>query len=228
MRRIAAAVLGLACMAGTALAAGDPRVLATAEQRRLVVGIDLSKSNPLITDQGFATKVSQRVADSIRRLGFASEVHIRTLGAYDVTANSFYFDATISARSRPATVAAEVAKLISGTPLLVKKGVWKSQSKTNVLAFLDNALHAFGCGGQKTDFVLLTDGIEDSEYAQLAKANAKLPEPAGVLYRGCASLTILGLGQGQKSPVKTAQLRDVWQHWAAAAGFGSFTGLNDW
>lgn len=206
----------------------DPRVEAARSAKRLIIGIDLSRSNPLISDAGFANKVAQRIGAMVSELGFASEVHVRTLGSYDITANSFYYDAVISARQRPEAVAAEVTRLIAGTPVLVQRGVWTAQQKTNILAFLDNAVHSFGCEGLDTDIVLATDGIEDSEYARLSRAGATLPEPSSTLFAQCASLQILGLGQGQASPTKTIELRQAWSDWAEAAGFASFTGLNDW
>src|ERR1700761_705348 len=89
--------------------AGDTQGLAP---RRIVIGIDLSKSNPLIDNPPFAAKVAARVADAVRRLGFASEGHVRTFGNFDATSNPFYFDTVISTRVRPETVAAEVQKLI--------------------------------------------------------------------------------------------------------------------
>lgn len=212
---------------GVALAA-DPRVEAAKAGRRLVIGIDLSKSNPLVSDPGFAAKLAERVKQHVLGLGFASEIHVRTFGSYGGPTNSFYFDAVISRNKRPESVAADIAKLISGTPLLVQKGVFKTQDKTNILAFLDNALHSFGCAKLSTDIILATDGIEDSEYARLARKDAHLPVPDGKVFAGCASLSILGLGRGQKSPEKTVFLRKEWDRWARQAGFASFTGLNDW
>src|SRR5690606_802116 len=80
--------------------------------QRLVIGLDLSKSNPLVDDTAFAAKVAQRIAERVQKLGFASEVHIRTFGNYDATSNTFYYDTQISTRARPDQVAAEVRKLI--------------------------------------------------------------------------------------------------------------------
>jgi hypothetical protein len=164
----------------------------------------------------------------IEGLGFASEIYVRTFGSYNSGANTFYYDAKLSIRSRPDAVAAEVAKLISSTPALIKAGRWRAQNTTNVLAFLDNAAHSFGCSGMPTDVVLASDGLEDSEYAHMKRAGAQLPMPRSRAFRGCHSLYIFGLGRGQDSPAHTIELRNQWQRWASAAGFTSFTGLNDW
>jgi hypothetical protein len=205
--------------------AGDTQGLAP---RRIVIGIDLSKSNPLIDNPPFAAKVAARVADEVRKLGFASEVHVRTFGNFDATSNNFYFDTVISTRARPENVAAEVQKLIAGTPVLVERGKWQAQNNTNIVAFLDNAVTSIGCGGMPTTVILASDGIEDSEYARLGREDARLPLPSGHPFRGCAELQILGVGQGTGSPVETMRLRTQWTRWAAEAGFGHFLGLNDW
>lgn len=196
--------------------------------KRIVIGIDLSKSNPLIENPAFAAKVAKRVASEVGRLGFASEVHVRTFGNFDASSNTFEFDAVISTHARPEAVAAEIQKLIAGTPMLVGKGKWQAQDNTNIVAFLDNAVTSIGCSGMPTTVILASDGVEDSEYARLALEDSHLPEPSGHPFRGCAELQILGVGQGTRSPVETMRLRTQWMRWAQAAGFAHFTGLNDW
>jgi hypothetical protein len=201
---------------------------AMATPRRVIIGLDISKSNPLVDDPGFAAKVGERIGNIVRRLGFASEVHVRTFGSYDSSSNNFAYDALISTRNRPDHAGDEIRKLISGTPQLVKSGKWKSQTRTNILGFLDNISQSIGCGGLPTTVILASDGIEDSEYVRLQKPGARLPAPSGAPFRGCAEMDILGLGQGTDSPIQTSRLRSEWTHWAAAAGFAKFIGLNDW
>jgi hypothetical protein len=196
--------------------------------QRLIIGLDISKSNPLIDDQAFAAKVAVRIANIVRGLGMASEVHVRTFGSYDSSSNDFYYDAVISARNRPEHVAAEIQKLIAGVPWLVKSGKWQSQDNTNIIAFLDNASQSIGCAGLPTTVVLASDGIEDSEYARLQHSASHLPPPDGRPFRGCVEMEILGIGQGTGSPSETTRLRAEWARWAAAAGFARFSGLNDW
>jgi hypothetical protein len=196
--------------------------------KRLIIGLDISKSNPLIEDKAFAAKVGAKISDMIRGMGFQSEVHVRTFGTYDASSNSFYYDTVLSTRDRPNVVAAEIDRLIAGTPALVSRGRFHPQDMTNILGFLDNARESLGCSGMPTTFVLASDGIEDSEYAHLDDADSHLPSPDGKPFRGCVQLTILGVGQGTHSPRKTARLRDEWAHWAHAAGFAQYAGLNDW
>lgn len=196
--------------------------------QRIVIGIDISKSNPLIDNPAFAAKVAARVADVVNKLGFASEVHVRTFGSYDATANTFSFDTMISARSRPEAVAHDVERLIAGTPELVSSGKWKAQGRTNILAFLDNVSRSEGCAGMPTTIILASDGIENSQFARLDDADDHLPDPDGKPFAGCTELQILGLGVGTNSPVKTGRIRSEWTRWAHAAGFAKFEGLNDW
>ncbi|MEJ0027908.1 MAG: hypothetical protein WDN01_17930 [Rhizomicrobium sp.] len=196
--------------------------------QRLVIGLDISKSNPLVDDQQFADKVAARIANIVRGLGMASEVHVRTFGSYDASSNNFYYDALISARNRPDHVAGEIQKLIAGTPYLVNSGKWRSQDNTNILAFLDNVAQSIGCGSLPTTVVLASDGVEDSEYVRLQRPGAHLPPPDGRPFRGCAEMEILGIGQGTGSPVETIRLRTEWGRWAVASGFRRFVGLNDW
>ncbi|MBL6853303.1 MAG: hypothetical protein ISS15_17625 [Alphaproteobacteria bacterium] len=196
--------------------------------RRIIIGLDISKSNPLIDNAAFADKVAVRISNIVKGLGMASEVHVRTFGSYDATSNNFYYDAQISSRNRPEVVAAEIHKLIAGTPMLVRSGKWVPQDYTNILAFLDNVSQSIGCAGMPTTVILASDGIEDSEYVRLQRDNAHLPAPSGHPFRGCAEMQILGIGQGTGSPSTTIRLRNEWTRWAASAGFGHFLGLNDW
>jgi hypothetical protein len=196
--------------------------------KRLIIGLDISKSNPLIKDRDFAAKVAAKIADMVRAMGFQSEVHVRTFGSYDASSNNFYYDAVLSTRARPNVVGDEIYKLIAGTPALVARGRFHPQDMTNILAFLDNAHDSLGCSGLPTTIVMASDGIEDSEYAHLDDPDSHLPAPDGKPFRGCVQLSILGIGQGTDSPKKTARLRREWEHWAYAAGFAQFIGLNDW
>lgn len=195
---------------------------------RIVIGLDLSKSNPLIEDPRFAAKVAARIAAKVKTLGFASRVHVRTFGNYDAGSNTFYYDETISVRNRPEKIAADIQKLITGVPMLVKRGKWVAQNNTNILAFLDNVRESIGCKEMPTSVLLASDGIEDSEYVRLARAGTHLPKVEGKPFKSCSELQILGLAQGTKSPMETVRLRKQWAGWASAAGFARFQGLNDW
>ena len=65
--------------------------------------------------------------------------------------------------------------------------------------------------------MLATDGIEDSQFARLDDPSDHLPDPDGKPFAGCTELQILGLGEGTRSPVKTARIRAEWTRWARDA-----------
>lgn len=236
MKAIMLAVATAVALAGgatlaTRVAAQRPPAdseLGTLHPQRIIIGLDLSKSNPLIDNQEFAAKVGARLANIVRNLDFASEVHVRTFGNYDATSNNFAYDVVLSKLNRPEDVAAEVQRLVAGTPMLVRSGKWRAQDNTNIVAFLDNLSRGIGCRGMPTTIILASDGIEDSGYAKLYRPGAHLPVPAGRPFAGCAEFEILGLGEGAGSPRLTARLRDEWSGWARSGGFAQFTGLNDW
>lgn len=198
------------------------------EIRRLVIGLDLSKSNPMVEDEEYAAKVAQRISGMIKELGFRSQVVVRTFGSFGGDSNTFRFDAVVSSRYRPEQLAKEINVLIANTPTLVERGTWQSQERTNILGFLENMAQVVNCGDMKTTYVLASDGIEESEYANLKRNASSLPAPTGQSFKGCSELLILGLGQGTDSPTATKRLRDEWSTWANAAGFETFSGLNDW
>jgi hypothetical protein len=231
MWRIMLAVAALAALVGGGALATDLDTpsydQSTLHPQRIIIGIDLSRSNPLIDDPAFAAKVADRVAGIVKNLGFASEVHVRTFGNYDPTSNTFAYDTILSVRDRPETVAADVRKLIANTPELVRSGRWHSQGRTNILAFLDNVDRGIGCGRMPTTIVLASDGIEDSDYARLDRGD-HLPSADARSFSGCSELDIFGLGQGAGDPRLTTRLRREWSTWAHDAGFVRFLGLNDW
>ncbi|MDE2182266.1 MAG: hypothetical protein KGJ78_04530 [Alphaproteobacteria bacterium] len=233
MGRILLALATIGALAGAGVLAMEigsnaaPAETEVLHPQRIVIGLDLSRSNPLIADPEFAARVADRIAEQVRQLGFASEVHIRTFGNYDPNSNTFAYDTVLSVRARPEAVAAEVRRLIAGTPYLVRSGKWRAQQNTNILAFLDNVSRAIGCQGMPTTVILASDGIEDSSYAKLDRGDS-LPMPEAPSFQGCREFDIFGLGQGTGSPRMTTRLRSEWSRWARAAGFERFQGLNDW
>ena len=226
-----AVVLGTG-LSGTALLAEsqpapEPVVKKTAAPV-LVIGLDLSKSNPMVTNDDYARRVADRVAPMVGSLPLRSRVMVRSFGSYDATSNTLRIDQVLSARSKPEDFARGLRTLITGVPKLVRDGRLVAQNKTNILPFLQTMSQVVDCEAGPVTYVLLTDGVEDSEYARLKNARAALPAPGHQRFQGCADLQILGLGQGLNSPKTTERLRATWTGWAEAAGFESFSGLYDW
>lgn len=93
------------------------------EPVRLVIGLDLSKSNPLVDSENYAEAVGDFVAAYVEDLPFASVLMIRTFGAYDGSVNNLRVDRTISANNRPEDAAELVASIVGGVPRLVREGI---------------------------------------------------------------------------------------------------------
>ncbi|MFP3943383.1 MAG: hypothetical protein ACLFWF_05805 [Alphaproteobacteria bacterium] len=196
--------------------------------RHIVIGLDLSKSNPLVINQLYASKVGKRIGGMIEDLPMKSKVTLRTFGVYNATFNTLRLDRQISRRDPAENVAEVVEGLISGVPQLVNRGTLTAQNKTNILSFLDNMGQIVDCSEMETIVILASDGIEDSELARQTRDIERLPAPEGAPFQGCKRLEILGLGQGINLPSVTARLRRQWKQWAQEAGFEEFRGLNDW
>jgi hypothetical protein len=195
----------------------------------LVIGLDLSQSNPLVSSHDYAASVADYIADEIDDLPLASKVMIRTFGSYSGQQNALRIDRDVSSEpeEKPAAVADLVRTIIGNVPTLVREGRVDVQDRTNIVGFLENISQLVDCQDTDTTIVLASDGIEDSEYARLIQPDSSLP-PADPMFRGCAMLEIVGLGQGAKSPSLTEHLRTEWARWAKEAGFKEFSGLNSW
>lgn len=214
---------------GSAVALAQAEAMETAaEAPQIMIGLDLSKSNPLVTSAAYAARLGERLAHELKDLPLKSRVMVRTFGVYDGGANGLKIDEIVSSRAKPADLAAGLGALVANVPALVREGKLHGQMKTNIVPFLETMSHVIDCQAAPTRVILLTDGAEDSEYGKLTRAGGKLPGPARALYQGCEELLILGLGQGFDSPKATERFRSAWGGWAQGAGFQRFTGLYDW
>jgi hypothetical protein len=226
--RAAGRVLALALLAVSAIAAVVAPAFAAEVPETVVIGLDLSQSNPLVKDDAYAARVGARTAQELLALPLKSRVMVRTFGSYDGSENGLKVDQVISAHAKPQSVAEGVAELIAHVPALVRAGKLKSQGMTNIVPFLDTMAEVVDCKASDVRVILVTDGFEDSEYAHLTRHGGHLPAPAAANYEACDGLTILGLGQGSGSPSATVHLRKEWKAYAGKAGFRRFTGLYDW
>ena len=144
---------------------------------RLIVGLDLSRSNPLVNSDSYAASVADLVADEVKDLPLASKVMIRTFGSYTGAVNNLRIDRDISSESdeKPAAVADLVREIVANVPKLVRDGTLEAQNKTNIVPFLENMSELVDCSQLDTSIILVSDGIEDSEYARLIDRGESLP-----------------------------------------------------
>ncbi len=209
-----------------------------APYKHVVIGLDLSKSNPLVDDKRFAAAVADRVNRVIRDLEPGSKVSLRTFGAFSARSNPLVVDYRVfpdrvadANRPRARDVAREVSGVIRRVPDLIDSGLLEGQNFTNIVAFLEDMVAnrlVVNCGEWETTFILATDGFEDSQYVRLKTAGTQLPNLPGKPFAGCNELLMLGVGQGQNDPRQATRLRNEWDRWARQEGFGKFTGLTQW
>lgn len=223
---LASLVVSASLLMGGASAASAADAASPSPQH-LVIGLDLSKSNPLVTSDTFAAQVAARLAEDIRVLPVRSKVTVRSFGVYDTGSNALRIDQVISARARPDDVAEGIQALVANLPRLVAEGKLQAQMKTNIVPFLETMSGSVDCT-MPTRIVLLTDGAEDSELGKLTRTGGRLPDPRPDAFNGCEELLMLGIGRGFDSPATTARFRTAWTGWAEGAGFQRFTGLYDW
>ncbi len=200
---------------------------------RLVIGLDLSKSNPLTENQAYAGKLADFVAEEIDGLRLGAEVQIRTFGVSDATRNTLRIDEQVTLRNPPSAISAAVKKLVSSIPALVSSGRLEAQDATNIVGFLRTSVQSIGECQTPTRFILLTDGLEDSEYGRLTGSGGALTSPVfkppkDKRYK-CDELLFLGIGQGLASQSERDRLAQIWREWVAhSAPFKAFTPLQDW
>ena len=231
MRKFVTFLLALACSAAFASAWADDYYYGTnTPPRTIIIGVDLSTSNPLIVDDAFAAKVAARIAPMITGLAPRSRLVLRSFGSYDSAANAVLnLDILIAPKTaRAEDMARLVQTAVAGVPKLVREGKLRAQNQTNIIAFLDNMAATVDCHAQPATVILASDGIEDSKLANLSRNQGTLPLPTRPIFAGCDELMIFGLAQGMRDPRQTQRLRDEWTVWSQAAGFKGFTGLNDW
>lgn len=198
--------------------------------RTIVIGIDLSGSNPLVRDDNFAYKVSERIRPIIAGLAPRSRVVLRSFGSYNSSANSpLSLDILIAPKTaRAEDMSTLIGSVVAGVPQMVRQGRLQTQTSTNIVPFLMNVARVVDCRAMPTQVILASDGLEDSQVANLSRRSATLPAPTVAPFPGCEELAILGIGRGLNSPGDTERLRGEWESWSRAAGFQHFVGLNDW
>lgn len=196
----------------------------------IIIGVDLSRSNPLIDDEAFARKVAARISPIIRGLAPRSRVTLRSFGAYDSASNAtLSLDVVIAPKTaRAEDIAVLIDGVVGGIPKMIREGRLRAQGSTNILPFLDNVATNTDCRAMPTMVILASDGVEDSRIVNMTRRNATLPLPSVAPFPGCEELVILGVGRGLDDPRATERLRNEWGLWARAAGFKRFTGVNDW
>ncbi len=222
----------LACaglLMGVMLAAPALAQLGRAEAgpTHVIVGVDVSVGSPFISDDAFADKTARRIAERIATLPTGSKVSLRSFGAHSTLDTSLEIDRRVT-RSNPAEATAALFQpIIAGLPKLARDGKIEAQNESNIVGFLQTVSRRTDCSRERTVIVLATDGVEESEFADL-KSDKTLPAPEEAIFKDCARLEMLGVGRGHGSARFTDRLIKAWEAWAQAAGFLRFVGLDTW
>lgn len=198
--------------------------------RTVLVGLDLSQSNPLVRDDDFARRVAERIRPIIAALPPRSRVLLRSFGSYNGEANnSITLDVVIAPKTaRAEDIAGIVAQVITTIPKRIRERKLQAQPYTNIVPFLQNMSRVLNCTKEEAYVILATDGVEDSQLTNLKNRNATLPQLSNAPFAGCQEMQILGIGRGMNSPRDTERLIVLWREWATRAGFIKFSALNDW
>ena len=183
----------------------------------LTIGLDMSLSNPLVTDKAFSQQVAGYVAQQIKPMRAKDQVVIMPFGARDNVANLHSKHIAIKRHKQ-----AKTAKAVAHHIINFSAQKSNAQQATNILAWLE--FNDFNCAGGGT-IIAVTDGIESSETLNpkaFITGKAALPKPDEFhQLQGC-NVVFYGLGVGR--PAKEAKIiRRAWTQYFKQAGVKSFT-----
>lgn len=204
--------LMIAASAAAMLAAASP-----AAAKTLLIGLDASGSNPLLTNEQHAANVANELGKAVRELDFGDTVVLELFGYHGVL-DAPRMEIPISKRYRPKAVARAIAKIVAALPAKAKDGTLQSHGATNILSFLRTRAEQLECRNGDVIWVH-TDGIEHSDAVRgdaLLSGRAQLPPPGNQHLSGCA-VTMTGIGAGRQSLV-AKRLKEVWEAYLEAAG----------
>ena len=187
------------------------------QAKTLTIALDLSGSNPLLIDKTFNQGAVYYVSEAISALKQGDEVNIQTFGDLRDPTNFKQFMLPIK-RHNAKKVARQVAGFIASLP-----NQQKAQGSTNLIAWFGR--NQFGCSNE-SDIIVLTDGIEASEYVdpnKLLNGTQALPKPNEFVALSGCRVTFYGLGVGRRDKEVLA-LRRAWQAYFTQAG-ATFTAV---
>ncbi|HEY0939234.1 MAG TPA: hypothetical protein VGE08_03965 [Steroidobacter sp.] len=199
-----------------------PALAAPAFARSVFIGIDVSKSNPVVIDEASAKVAGNYVRGIVAALAPGDEVHIRTFGdrsAAHVESRSI----RLGRKHKPETVAFQIGSYIASLPSKPLQG----QQETQILAYLE--LSQFRCD-QNSLVVIVSDALESSPGVRQKDllAGKPLPPPEPGILKGC-EVVIYGLARSKDGAITREQaksLRASWTAWMNTAG-ANFTAITE-
>jgi len=188
-----------------------------ASAKTLVIGLDISTSNPVIHNDSYASYIGKLLGDRVQQLDFGDTVVIETFGHHGELL-SRRTEITISKKLRHKKVAHFVRQLVAALPKAVRKGKLQPHPATNIISFLRTRAERHGCG-KGLSLLVATDGAESSDVVDekaLRAGKASLPAPSDSFLEGC-EVGLFGVGEGAESLV-SQRLRKQWRDYLDAAG----------
>lgn len=210
---------------------------ATAQPTVHYVGIDISSSTKMASDQRFAARSASFVEDRLRQNILTGDlVELEWIGAASMTSR-----VRITQKVRPgwsgSKAATEIAEMIRNTPLFIEAGRLIPAQQTDLVGLLratDDRLKLSHNGAHR-QLLLITDGIESTprrdhgSFLRCVEAGANpLPKvPPSTL--ADVDVTLIGLGafSGADDSALAFKIKAAWDRWGGTTSASSFTTLTD-
>ena len=191
----------------------------SAPAQTLTIGLDMSLSNPLVSDKAFRQQVAGYVAQHIKPMRVKDQVVLMPFGARDNAANLHSKRITIKRHQQ-----AKTAKAVAHHIINFSAQKSNAQQATNILAWLE--FNDFNCANGGT-IIAVTDGIESSENVNASAfitGKVALPKPDEFHQLQNCDVVFYGLGVGR--PAKEAKIiRRAWAAYFKQAGVKSFKAI---
>jgi predicted GNAT family acetyltransferase len=191
---------------------------AATEPKEIRILLDVSGSNPLLTDKRFNEAAARYMDKALADIKPKDTVILQSFGSHGA-ADNLVEKTIIIKRHRETSARNFVKNKIRNLPKQVK-----AQGSTNIIGWFSR--HRPDCS-RGNRLLFITDGIEASEYMpkpdDLLNGKAQLPKPHEFInLKGC-DITFYGLGAG-RTDKQLNNLRRQWRAYFKAAG-AHFTGI---
>lgn len=179
-------------------------VSVVSEAKDLIVLVDVSQSNPMLTDKNFNRRAAEYVFAATKALNKGDTVSVQTFGSLTDTQNLNIKSQTVS-RHNSKKVANSVGRYVMSLPEQIA-----GQGSTNLLSWFNR--NAFDCSQEAHHILVITDGLEASEYVnpqRLLDGKQALPAPTEFVNLAGCDVTFYGVGSGMHDR-SALHLRKVW------------------
>lgn len=174
--------------------------------------VDVSQSNPMLSNAAFVKRAAQYSAEQMSSLKLGDSILVQTFGELQSAKNLERYEYTLTRQKRKRIERAVLHYIMT----LPERS--EPQPSTNLLAWFNR--NALDCQKVPKTILILSDGIEASEYVnpnKLMAGKQSLPAPSEFVdVKGC-NVVMFGLGAGRQDR-ETTQLRKAWAQYFNKAG----------